>query len=336
MGKLLRNMSWPFVWSWIVCLCQVVRAAEPPITAIAFEPQGTSVLAGSQAGLKQYAWPALKETKSLPTKLEQIHGLAFSPDGKTLAAAGGTPGEDGILELWTWPAFEKLKTLSLHSDLVYAVAWSADSQTIFTAGHDGDALKVSASSGKIERRFTGHSQPVRALGLLPDQQTLVSAGHDHTLRVWDAQSGNLIRSLNNHTKPVRDLAVRPAGDDKALPMIASVGTDRTIRLWQPTIGRMVRFLRLESAVPLAAAWSPDGRFLFVADDAGQVRIIEPDTLTVRSTIESTIRTPYCLLANPDGTQLLIGGAGGTLQRINVKTSAALRLCVGESVGSIMR
>ena len=318
MGHSFRNLRLLYICGWAIGLVQVARAAEPPITALAFDPQGTSVLAGSQAGLKQYSWPALEKIKSFPTKLEQIHALAFSPDGETLAMAGGWPGEEGLLELWTWPGFKPLKTLALHADVIYDLAWSADSRTIYTAGHDGDILKVSPASGKIEQRFTGHSQPVRALELLADQQTLVSAGHDQTIRVWDTKTGKLLRSLNNHTLPIRGLSLRPTGDDKSLPMIASIGADRSVRLWQPTIGRMVRFLRLDSSVPLAVAWSPDGQLLFVADDAGQVQIIEPDTLTVRSTIETKIQKPFCLLVSPEGKQLLLGGTGGKLLRLDMK------------------
>jgi hypothetical protein len=59
-----------------------ILAAEPPITAIAFDPAETLLLTGSQAGVKTYTWPDLKRGKSIATELKQVHDLVFSPDGK--------------------------------------------------------------------------------------------------------------------------------------------------------------------------------------------------------------------------------------------------------------
>ena len=60
-------------------------AADSPVTAMAFAPDGESLVAGSQAGLVVYSWPELAKRKTLSSKLLTIHDLAFSPDGQTLA-----------------------------------------------------------------------------------------------------------------------------------------------------------------------------------------------------------------------------------------------------------
>ena len=72
----------------------------------------------------------------LPTELTNIHDLAFSPDGKMLAAAGGRPAEDGTVELFRWPEQTLLRRLSPHDDLIYAIAWRTDARQLATASAD--------------------------------------------------------------------------------------------------------------------------------------------------------------------------------------------------------
>ena len=298
----------------ILSLSAQCLAGAPPITALAFDPTETELLAGSQKGVERYSWPDLKPGEMLKTNLQQIHDIAFSPDGKSLAIAGGTPGSSGELELWQWPSAQKLATYKLHSDVIYQLAWIANSKRLFTASHDGEVLEVAPSSGMITQRFVGHSQPVRALLLLPDQQTLLTAGNDQTIRVWDTKTGNLLRSLHNHTKAVHALALKPQSKDGELPIAASIGADGTLRLWQPTIGRMMRFRRLPASVPLALAWYGKGECLLVTDDKGHLHIIDSETLEIKNMITTKSHQSVSLLITKDGTTLIVGGQHGLLQK----------------------
>src|SRR5262249_21686104 len=153
------------------------------------------------------------QTVRLATQLEHVHALAFAPDGKTLAAAGGTPAESGVVELWTWPGGKLLGRLEGHDDLVYDVAWLS-SGTLATAGADRTVRLWDAATRRATATLTGHSGPVLALAAAPDGSLLCSGSADHTIRVWELPSGKLLRSLNNHLGPVHALAFRPARKDE--------------------------------------------------------------------------------------------------------------------------
>ena len=177
-------------------------ASEPPVTALAFAPDGRSVLAGSQAGLDVRSWPDLKPVRKLPTTLSHIHDLAFSPRGDVLAAGGGSPAESGAVELFRWPEGTRFYHDEPHDDLVYALAWKDDGSAWASASHDR-TVQVHAPGGETVRALEGHSKGVVGLCYLPDGRSLVSAGIDQSLRVWDAESGRPLRRLENHTGPVR-------------------------------------------------------------------------------------------------------------------------------------
>ncbi len=286
-------------------------AAEPPIAAIAFTPDGRSVVVGSQAGLAVHHWPDLKWQKKLDTELVSVHDLAFSPNGRSLAVAGGTPSEEGLVEVFAWPSGESLYVLSGHEDSVLAVAWQSDS-SLATASLDHEVAVWDVRTRKPVQRLKGHSRGVSALCFLAEEQLLISAGLDQNLRVWNTGSAELVRTLNNHTRPVHQLAPRPVV--AGIPLVASVSDDRTVRLWQPTTGRMVRFAKLNT-IPLAVAWLPDGSQVAVAAADGHVRLIDPDTVEIIQDIPAVDGWAYSLSVHPTDGSLLVGGRNGQLKRI---------------------
>ncbi len=294
-----------------VTLASITSAAEPPVTAIAFAPDGQSVVVGSQAGVAVYSWPDLKRQKMLDTSLVNLHDLAFSPNGETLAVAGGIPSEEGLVELFAWPSGRSLHVCKGHEDSVLAVAWKSDSM-FATASLDHDVVIWDAKTHRVVQRLKGHSRGVSALCFLADQVLLVSGSLDQNLRVWNTDSAELLRTMNNHTREVHQLALRPV--ITGLPMIASVSGDRTVRLWQPTIGRMVRFVEL-SSIPLAVSWLPNGSLAVVAASDGHIRLIDPDTVEIIHDIPAFDGWAYSLDVHPTDGSLLVGGRYGQLKRI---------------------
>ncbi|MDZ8090213.1 MAG: WD40 repeat domain-containing protein, partial [Nostoc sp. DedQUE12b] len=59
-------------------------------------------------------------------------GVAFSPDGKTIASASG----DKTVKLWNAATGKEIITLNGHSDYVFSVAFSPDGKTIASASAD--------------------------------------------------------------------------------------------------------------------------------------------------------------------------------------------------------
>jgi WD40 repeat protein len=307
----------------LTCLClgqfsSTAIAAAPPVAAVAFAPDGQSVVVGSQAGVAVHSWPELKRLRSLETTVENVHDLAFSPDGKSLAVAGGTPAEEGRVEVVAWPSGKSLAVRQGHTDTVLAVAWK-DNASFATASLDHEIALWNLEAPEPLRRYKGHSRGVSSLCFLEGGKLLVSGSLDQNLRVWNVASSEVVRTLNNHTKEVHGLALRPATE--GLPMIASVAGDRTVRLWQPTIGRMVRFAKLE-AIPLAVAWLPDGSKVAAATTEGHVLLIDPNTVEILKDVAAVDGWGYSLAVHPEDGTLLVGGRDGELQWVDTKTPKA--------------
>jgi WD40 repeat protein len=293
-------------------------AAAPPVTAVVFSPDGTSVIAGSQEGVRVLTWPNLAPAGEIATNLAHVHDLTFSADGKRLLAAGGSPAEDGGVEIWSWPECSLERRTTFHDDVVVHVAWIEGKGEWVSAGLDGQLLLCSLSSDEPVRAYAGNARGVMDVVDWPDSDLLIAAGVDQTLRVWQKGAAEPIRALDNHTAPVVDLCVRPQGQPR---LVASASDDKTVRFWQPQPGRLVRFARLESR-PLAIEWLPDGRWLAAACADGHVRFIDPATAKIKAEVQAVPEWAWSLAVSPATGDLIVGGPSGKIVPVDLPASLA--------------
>ena len=261
--------------------------AQPPITALTFSPDDSSLVAGSQAGIEVASWPVLETIQKRRVGIAQVHDLKFSPDGERLLIVGGAGSEYGEWKLVSWPDFEVIATKISHGDVIHSAVWLSNERFV-TGAADNDLIEWQVANGGAEelRVIHGHSRRVLCVETMDEQRLLVSAGIDQVLRVWDYKDGIVadepLRNLDNHTGAVCRLAVQPG--DHAARYLASASVDKTVRLWQPSIGRLVRFARLP-VEPTSLAWSRDGERLAVGGADGKLRIINPDDVEIEQTID---------------------------------------------------
>ncbi|MBC8291354.1 MAG: hypothetical protein H8E37_13715, partial [Planctomycetes bacterium] len=104
-----------------------LTAAEPPVTALCFTPDGKAIVVASQSGIAIRNWPdlaAVAKPGVFETELANVRDVAFSPNGKRLAVAGGAPAEEGIVDVWFCPEGKRLAEFQGPDDPGAGVAWS--------------------------------------------------------------------------------------------------------------------------------------------------------------------------------------------------------------------
>ncbi|MDZ4849786.1 MAG: hypothetical protein SGI77_10855 [Pirellulaceae bacterium] len=293
-------------------------SAASPWTAVAITPDAKHVVVGSQQGIELYMWPEMIVAEKIESDLLHVHDLRFSPDGKTLLAAGGSPAEEGAVEIFAWLKRNRIRKLTLHNDVVYRVAWSPDGSRWAVASGDGICSVINAKSFEQVARYEGHSRAVLALDFLPDGKTIASVSVDQTVRLWDSVLGEHIRTLDNHVGTVNSIAVRPSKSnpniaptpsDSSLSMIATISEDRTLRIWQPSIGRLMRFIKLPS-IPRAFAWSATGDRLYVGCNDGYLRVVDFESMKLLDEFEGIDGRVHDLIVDENRKQALVVGQAG--------------------------
>lgn len=203
---------------------------------------------------------------------QTVHCLAFSPDGRRLAACasdGLTRGELVVWDVATWkPVFRHREPVGFPR-----LAYSPDGKVLALSRFAPETKLFDAESGKLLRELKGHTNHARCVTFTPDGKKIITGSYDRTVRIWDAKTGQLEHTLEGHKSPVYAVAVSPNG---AL-LAAAEANANSVRLWDLKTRKTVHvFEKLGSLVP-CVCFSPDGTLLGAASWAGHFTLFDTAT-----------------------------------------------------------
>src|SRR5262249_18410378 len=114
-----------------------------------------------------------------------VVSVAFSPDGRQLASAGGVQFQIGEVIVWDAATGEQLYQARGHTDQVAGVAFSPHGRRLATASADRTIKLWDTTTGQEVFALRGHSSGVLCVAFSPDGRRIVSGSIDRTARVWD-------------------------------------------------------------------------------------------------------------------------------------------------------
>jgi WD40 repeat protein/tRNA A-37 threonylcarbamoyl transferase component Bud32 len=261
------------LWLWDTRSRQKVRLADHAqgITCVAFGLEGATLrLASGSHDKTVKVWDVRdgngRLAYTVPFPDGPVYAVAFSPNGKRLAAAG----RDGKVKVWDAVAAGKgLVPLEGHQGPVQALAFNHDGTRLASAGQDGTVRVWDVASGG-KALVLANSGNTFGVAFSPDGKQIASGGTDNTVKVWDATAGGApLAVLKGHTQAVMGVAFSPDGK-----RIASASLDRTVRLWDTVTGQDVLSLTTLATNAMNVAFSPDGKRLAVADYAGSANVYD--------------------------------------------------------------
>jgi WD40 repeat protein len=338
---------------------------EGAVNGLAFSPDGASLATG---GLDQTVrvWgiagctPDLAqdqaETCGVPLRTLEgysggVNGVAFSPDGKLLAAGleGHAAGLWQVSDCLSDPApggagecDPPLHPLGGHTGDVDSVAFSPDGSILAT----GDSKRVDlgvwdsavrlwrVSDGQLLQTWPGQRTDMgscavyrHSVAFSPEDGALVASGsHDNLVRLWRASDGQMLRALPGHQGALLSVAFSPDGQRLA----SAAWEDEMVRLWDVSgcvhgpeaCGARPRVLEGHAGIVLSVAFSPDGDLLASGAADGTLRLWRASNGAALHAVTGDAGALLGIAFSPDGKLLASGAVDGSVQVWQVSSCGA--------------
>ncbi len=214
-----------------------------PIAAVHFNADGSKLFVGGYYEITVWNVADGRLLRRLTGASQRTTAIDISPDGKTLAVAGGTPGKHGTVRLFDVKTGELKNVFKPLSDMVLDLQYSPDGARL-AAGTAASLLVVyEAENGEIQSEIAGHSDWVTSVAWSPDGKSLVSGSRDKTAKVFNLDTGEILITYPKHSSAVRGVAFHPEAAE-----IYSAGADNKIHRWTLADGKKLAEIPFDGEV----------------------------------------------------------------------------------------
>jgi len=336
-GKELRTFT-----GHVIPFAAVFAARTPPVTCLAYSPDGRNVASASLVpnlaepfnarkafGVVKIWDPAtLDQTAQYDKQIGLVYCLAYSPDGRRIATSHINDAK--AVAVWDARTGEEIHVFRDIPCHTHRLRYSPDGRLLLAGCTDGTVRIWDAATFEPVRVLDAHyNSPVYDLAFCPpDGARFASSGTDGTVRLWETATGAPLMTLRGHTGAA--MGVTFSADGKR---IATAGFDKTVRLWDAATGEEKLTLRGHRDMVCSVDFSPDGRQLVSASFDKEARIWDTTPAEESSgpglfTLGGHTDRVNTVAFSADGRRLATGGYDKTVRLWDGRTGQALHTLEG--------
>ncbi len=311
-GKSIATVSTDntvLVWDTTTGTYKYMLEHTDSVVGVSYNPDRHNMLTTVHRDRTVWVWNTVrlkgKPTFKLSKHTKGISGVAFSPDGKTLA----TVGEDRFLHLWGIPT-STFNATSMES--VYPKApltFSPNGKTLAIGNANGVTLLGVAPRRvrpiRYNQLFKGSTRAsVRSIAYSPDGNTIAFAAHGRIV-LLDITTEKVVYTLEqvDRNTRIRGVLFSPDGN------IIATSMGGEIQLWDISTQTLKITIPKYWGVPLA--FSPDGKTIATVDN-NEVRLWDTTTGSLKNTVNGHTGPVKWVMFSLDHKSLTTASQDGTV------------------------
>jgi WD40 repeat protein len=283
--------------------------------------QGISSASAGHGSLRIFRAADGRELVHFDHKADPIFRLTVSPDGKSIACAGGKLYEPGYVKVFDTASGHELLNLTGHKGTVRGVAYSPDGRRIASASDDGTVKVWDAKSGEILKTIADRDSSITAIHdvtFSPDGTRLAGATLNRTAKIWDTTTGRELLALQGHAGNVTRVVFSLDGQ-----RVATASEDHTVKIWKGDTGQELLTLAGHTDGVSCVTFSSDGRRLVSTSYDNTVRVWDSTTGLPFFTLVGHDAAVMDAACSPDGQHLATASLDGSIKVWKVQGSHAV-------------
>lgn len=285
-----------------------LKGHRTDVEAVQFSPTG-SVLASASSGSALNNWEIKlwdiknqreKRTIKGSSGFIYITSLCFSPDGTTIAAALGIPGE---VKLWDVQSGREKVTLKGHKGIIRSVNFSPDGFTLVSGGEKKKVKiwNVQPQKGTILLPKVEFIVSTPSYSISPEGDTFAIHGNQYGIDLWDVKTGDLRKTLPQPLGWTNAMCFRPDGQ------VLATATTKKINLWEIHSGTVIRTLETGIEKTHSIRFSRDGQTIAITDGGKAIQLWDVNSGQRKSMLNGHKSPVQSIHFSPDGRTLVSGG-----------------------------
>jgi len=270
---------------------------------------------------------------------ERIESAVFSPDGKRLAVAGGSPGRMGEIQIWDVEKRKLQLSVPVTFDTVYGAAWSPDGKVVSFGCGDKTVRAIDTESGE-EVFFNGaHNDWALDTVFSVKGTHLISVSRDRSMKLFVFKTRRFVDNITSITPGALKGGLHAIDRHPTKDELLVGGADGSAKIFQMLrtskrkIGDNANQLKKFPEMPgriFDVAYSPDGKQIAAGSSlngAGALHVYDAESAKLVSEIENLPSGVYSVEFYPDGKRIVSGGFDGRVRISDAKTGKVLKQLV---------
>lgn len=308
-----------------------VYEGKPLITALAFSRDGKSLAVGGYREVLLHKADGSALEARLVGMSQRIQSIAYSPDGKLMAAVGGSPGLFGEVQIWDAASRKLKQSLEFTFDTLFGAGWTSDSKRLAFGCADNSVRVIDVEKGKQTLKYDHHTDFALAACFSLDDKHMVSISRDRAVKLTLTETGSFIDNITSITPGALAGGLEALDRHPRENQVLVGGIDGVPRIYKifrtqaRQIGDDFNLIRAFDKVPgriSNACFNADGSLIAIAG-TGEARVYSVSDGKQIASVKFADGV-YAVAFHPTNGTFAAGGYDGVIKIVDTKTNKLVR------------